>query len=144
VSDLAGGYQPQLVADFLPVLPLVILHVLTNTGTYDQVKTTLIEKEIFAFSPLLQHVSASGAAGLASAVISTPADVVKTRLMDQSGTAARAYSGIGDALSTIVRTEGVAALWKGFTPILTRKVVWCTVFFVSYERLLELDLPAFL
>ena len=35
----------------------------------------------------------------------------------------------------IARNEGATALYKGFTPICCRKVVWVTAFFVSYERL---------
>lgn len=53
-------------------------------------------------------------------------------------TTGQVYTGIADAVTTIVKTEGLATLWSGFAPILTRKVIWCTVFFVSYERLLEL------
>ena len=30
---------------------------------------------------------------------------------------------------------GPSALYKGFNPIFVRKVVWCSVFFVTYEQL---------
>lgn len=59
---------------------------------------------------------------------------VKTRLMNAAG-GQRAYSGVLDAFGTIVRQEGVLALYKGFVPIVVRKVVWCTVFFLGYEQL---------
>merc|ERR1719335_973656 len=83
---------------------------------------------------LLTHVSSSGVAGLESACTSTPADVVKTRLMNTAG-GEKQYSGMINAGVTIFREEGLFALYKGFVPILCRKVVWCTVFFVTYERI---------
>ena len=47
------------------------------------------------------------------------------------------YSGIVDACVTTVRTEGVMALYKGFTPIFARKIVWCSAFFVCYEKVMH-------
>lgn len=45
-----------------------------------------------------------------------PIDVIKTRLqLDRSAT----YKGIIHCGTTIVRTEGVRALWKGLTPFAT-------------------------
>lgn len=135
------------------------------------------------------HIGASSIAGVASACTSTPADVVKTRLMNQAGSQVaghaqhagspqHAYSGVLDAFTTILRTEGLGALYKGFVPIVVschsriqccllpaacclpapylqywyaiyisvfitlkdsywqvRKVIWCSVFFVAYERI---------
>ena len=79
-------------------------------------------------------MSASGVAGVASALLSTPMDVVKTRLMNQAGHASHDYRGPFDALIKIPRQEGFLALYKGFIPVCTRKVVWVTAFFVTYER----------
>eukprot|EP00041_Stephanoeca_diplocostata_P025541 m.670920 g.670920 ORF g.670920 m.670920 type:complete len:297 (+) comp22768_c0_seq5:226-1116(+) len=104
-------------------------------GTYDQAKHTIQQLGLFANTPVLQHAMASGVAGLASACTSTPADVVKTRLMNQAGNK-HAYNGVTDAFTGILRDEGLSALYKGFTAILVRKVVWCTIFFVSYEQIL--------
>ena len=102
---------------------------------YDQAKHWLVERDVFAAWPVAQHVAASGVAGLASALTSTPADVVKTRLMNQAGHAHQ-YRGMAHAFTDILRTEGAAALYKGFSPILVRKLLWCTTFFVAYEQLL--------
>ena len=44
-------------------------------------------------------------------------------------------AGVLDAFGTIVRHEGVLALYKGFVPIVVRKVLWCSAFFLCYERL---------
>ena len=39
-----------------------------------------------------------------------------------------------NAGATIFKEEGVSALYSGFTPIVVRKVIWCTLFFVTYEQ----------
>lgn len=83
------------------------------------------------------HLAASGFAGFASAVISTPADVVKTRLMNQAGHA-HEYRGMLHAFYMVPKNEGLLALYKGFTPIFWRKLVWCSAFFVSFEQIFGL------
>ena len=32
------------------------------------------------------------------------------------------------------RLEGISSLYKGFVPIVVRKVLWCSLFFVAYEK----------
>jgi len=100
-------------------------------GTYDQTKEALIPyvgDNFFAF------LGASGVAGFSSAVVSTPADVVKTRMMNNAG-GKRVYSSMVGALFTIFSQEGPQALYKGFAPIFVRKILWCSTFFVAYEKL---------
>jgi hypothetical protein len=82
----------------------------------------------------MAHLSASTTAGVASAVTSTPADVVKTRLMNTAG-GVRQYTGMLNGFTTILKEEGAGALYKGFAPIIVRKVIWCTSFFMLYEQL---------
>ncbi|CAE7311450.1 SLC25A30 [Symbiodinium sp. CCMP2592] len=118
------------------VRPNVVRTFLVNgaeIGTYDESKLVLIES---AGDGLFAHVGASFVAGLASACISTPADVVKTRFMNAAGSE-QAYRGIVHTLCSILRLEGFLALYKGFALIVCRKLIWCTVFFVIYERLLQ-------
>ena len=121
-----AGWQPNLVR--------TVLVNAAEIGTYDQAKHMLVP--IIGDNPVA-HVGASGVAGVASACTSTPADVVKTRLMNQSGGVPK-YSGVLDALASILREEGALALYKGFVPIVVRKVLWCSLFFVSYERVRSL------
>ncbi|CAE8620880.1 unnamed protein product, partial [Polarella glacialis] len=101
-------------------------------GTYDETKLVMVE---IVGSGLASHLGASFIAGLVSACVSTPADVVKTRVMNAAGSE-QAYRGILHAIYCIVGQEGFLALYKGFALIVTRKVIWCTVFFVLYEKLL--------
>ncbi len=103
-----------------------------EVGVYDHAK--------HAFAPyvggenLFAHVSASAIAGFASACTSTPADVVKTRLMNSAGSNDPNLGMLGTA-KIIVEQEGAAALYRGFLPILLRKVIWVTAFFVTFEQL---------
>ncbi|CAD7950099.1 unnamed protein product [Amoebophrya sp. A120] len=118
------------------VKPNVMRTFLVNAaelGTYDQAKTEYFVP--YCGDGLAAHVGASGVAGFVSACVSTPVDVVKTRLMNSAGLATKQYSGVIDATVSIVKEEGLGALYKGFTPICVRKLIWVTAFFVSYERI---------
>lgn len=82
-------------------------------GTYDQAKSMLVSA--VGEGPVA-HIGASGIAGVTSALTSTPADVVKTRLMNDAGGEQR-YKGMLHAGRTILKEEGVGALYGGFYPI---------------------------
>jgi len=117
------------------VKPNVVRTFLVNAaelGTYDQAKSMLIP---YTGDNAFAHVGASSLSGVCSALVSTPSDVIKTRLMNSAGQkTGDNYTGILDALKTIIRDEGSTALYKGFIPICARKVVWCSTFFVLYEQ----------
>jgi len=123
VAGFWAGVKPNVARTFLVNA--------AELGTYDQAKQTL---QPYLGAGLLSHVGASGCAGFTSACVSTPADVIKTRLMNAAG-GKKQYSGIVDAGMTIVKQEGPTALYKGFLPICVRKLVWCAAFFVSYEQI---------
>ena len=79
------------------------------------------------------EVSAIGAAaGALTGVVTTPLDVLKTRLMTQ-GTVGGKYSGVVDCARQIARDEGVGALFRGWEP----RVLWIglggCVFFSALE-----------
>lgn len=74
-------------------------------------------------------------AGGVAAAVTTPLDVVKTRLMTQTRTAAAdRYAGWSDAFRRITAEEGGAALFSGIRP----RVAWISVggaiFIGSYEE----------
>lgn len=100
-------------------------------GTYDEAKTRI---RPYLGDGFATHVSASGIAGFSSACVSTPADVVKTRLMNAAG-GKQQYNGMLHAGYRIFMDEGPLALYKGFLPICVRKLIWVSAFFVSYENI---------
>lgn len=84
-------------------------------------------------------------AGAFAAIISNPADVVKTRLMTQvrpgagamlgAGMARVPYRGVRDAMVRVAREEGLNAFAKGITPRIATKALQSAMFFAAYEGL---------
>lgn len=86
------------------------------------------------------EVSAIGAgAGVATAVLTTPLDVIKTRLMTQG--AQGTYKGIFDCCRQLVRDEGAKALFKGVGPRVTWIGIGGSVFFTCLEASKKVYLP---
>ncbi|CAN6235171.1 unnamed protein product [Urochloa humidicola] len=110
---------------------------LVNIGEltcYDQTKHFIIRKQI-CDDNLYAHTLASVASGLSATTLSCPADVVKTRMMNQGKEGKALYRSSYDCLVKTVRHEGMMALWKGFLPTWARLGPWQFVFWVSYEKL---------
>ncbi|KAG0566373.1 hypothetical protein M758_7G056400 [Ceratodon purpureus] len=113
---------------------------LVNMGElacYDQSKQWIIGRGI-AGDNIGAHTLASVMSGLSATILSCPADVVKTRMMNQAAGVA-VYRNSLDCLTKTVKAEGVTALWKGFFPTWTRLGPWQFVFWVSYEQLRRLS-----
>ncbi|GAB5354093.1 hypothetical protein AAMO2058_000090000 [Amorphochlora amoebiformis] len=110
-----------------------------EVGCYDQFKTTIVSRGLIPDGPLA-HFAASGAAGMVSAIFSTPVDVVKTRLMNAAGGNKDAiqYKGVLDCFVNMPRKEGFMSLYKGFWPLAYRKVLFTVAFFVVNEQALKL------
>ncbi|GMT06131.1 hypothetical protein PENTCL1PPCAC_28305, partial [Pristionchus entomophagus] len=121
---------------------------MADMATYDRVKH-LILRDPRMKDDIITHGLASVCSGFAAAIVSTPADVVKTRMMDQlrhihdhdhnsNAKQPRIYKGSVDCLMHIVRKEGFLALYRGFIPIYTRMAPWSLLFWVSYEEVRRL------
>ncbi|KAF9055844.1 mitochondrial carrier domain-containing protein [Panaeolus papilionaceus] len=61
----------------------------------------------------LETLAAAGIAGMPAAYLTTPADVVKTRLQVEAKKGQTNYTGLRDAFVKIYREEGFKALFKG-------------------------------
>lgn len=113
---------------------------LVNMGElscYDQSKQLLIHNGI-THDNIYAHTLASMMSGLCATTLSCPADVIKTRIMNQVYDAKHGeapYKNSIDCLLKTVRAEGVMALWKGFFPTWARLGPWQFVFWVSYEQM---------
>ncbi|KAM9317137.1 LOW QUALITY PROTEIN: mitochondrial uncoupling protein 4 [Gastrophryne carolinensis] len=86
----------------------------------------------------LCHSISSICAGLVAATLGTPADVIKTRIMNQPrdkhgrGTL---YKSSADCFIQAVRGEGFLSLYKGFIPTWMRMAPWSLVFWLTYEQI---------
>ncbi|XP_076927549.1 mitochondrial uncoupling protein 3-like [Bidens hawaiensis] len=125
------------------VIPNIQRAFLVNMGElacYDHAKHFVINSNI-AKDNIYAHTLASMMSGLSATTISCPADVVKTRMMNQVG---NEYTSSYDCLVKTVRFEGFRALWKGLFPTWARLGPWQFVFWVSYEKFrLIAGLPSF-
>lgn len=79
------------------------------------------------------HMAAGGAAGILSAMVTTPLDVAKTRLQTQSDLQ-RTYKGMLDALRRIVHEEGGRALLRGLGPRMLYHSASATIAWTTYEQ----------
>ncbi|CAJ0938343.1 unnamed protein product, partial [Mesorhabditis belari] len=117
---------------------------MADLATYDRAKHWLIQNAGMKDN-LLTHGISSACSGLMAAIVSTPADVVKTRMMDQirhlhdhdssSGKPSKIHRGSIDCLMHIVRKEGFWALYRGFVPTYVRMAPWSLTFWISYEKI---------
>ncbi|KAG7399751.1 hypothetical protein PHYBOEH_008085 [Phytophthora boehmeriae] len=112
--------------------PLVNMH---QSKTKDQLLATSALKDAMSADlkkrpvPVYVKMAAGMAGGVAEACILQPLDVTKTRLqLDRTGQ----YKGMINCGSTIYKTEGGLALYKGLTPFLTNMVLKYALRFGSF------------
>lgn len=79
-----------------------------------------------------ENLAVAGVAGAVAAIIMTPVDVVKTRIMTQRAGAVH-YSGIIGTLRTIVAEEGAGTLMKGVVPRIMFLAPLAGITFSVYE-----------
>lgn len=77
-----------------------------------------LKKDVFGESPtkelgILQLLSAGAIAGMPAAYLTTPCDVIKTRLQVEARKGYTSYTGLRHAARTIWREEGFRAFFKG-------------------------------
>ncbi|CAB0013909.1 unnamed protein product [Nesidiocoris tenuis] len=112
---------------------------LVNLGdltTYDMAKRTILDNTKLEDSHLV-HIMSSGVAGLVAATMGTPADVIKTRVMNQpvdENGRGKLYKSSLDCLMKTIRNEGAFALYKGFLPVWIRMAPWSLTFWISFEH----------
>ncbi|XP_068158664.1 mitochondrial uncoupling protein 4 isoform X1 [Drosophila tropicalis] len=121
-------------------IPNVQRAALVNLGdltTYDTIKHLIMHRLNMPDCHTV-HVLASICAGFVAAIMGTPADVVKTRIMNQpTDELGRGllYRGSVDCLRQTVAKEGFVALYKGFLPCWIRMAPWSLTFWLSFEQI---------
>ncbi|XP_056621271.1 mitochondrial uncoupling protein 4 isoform X1 [Triplophysa dalaica] len=131
-----GGIRG-LWAGWVPNVQRAALVNLGDLMTYDTVKHFLLSNTSIQDN-MLCHGLSSICSGLVAATMGTPADVVKTRVMNQP----RDLNGRGliykssmDCLVQSVRVEGLLSLYKGFLPTWFRMAPWSLTFWLTFEQM---------
>ena len=103
--------------------------------TYEFVKSRLAgsndDGDEIRYTPLV-NMMAGGVAGGCAASVTTPLDVVKTRLQTQGATNQR-YSGALDAVQTMHRKEGMSAFVRGMGPRVMFHIPSMAICWTTYE-----------
>eukprot|EP00004_Rigifila_ramosa_P016336 TRINITY_DN3869_c0_g1_i1.p1 TRINITY_DN3869_c0_g1~~TRINITY_DN3869_c0_g1_i1.p1 ORF type:complete len:301 (-),score=49.99 TRINITY_DN3869_c0_g1_i1:29-931(-) len=113
----------------------------TQLPVYDHSKHLMLSRNWVKHDDTWAHFLASMTTGLVVASTTSPVDVVKTRIMAQPPAASleqRLYRSALHCAVSIVRTEGLLALYKGFVPNYLRIGPHTMVTFVVMEKLRSL------
>ncbi|XP_041336892.1 mitochondrial uncoupling protein 4 [Pyrgilauda ruficollis] len=137
---LSEGGVRGLWAGWVPNVQRAALVNMGDLTTYDTVKQFLLLNTTLVDNSVTHSVS-SACSGLVAAVLGTPADVVKTRVMNQPRDKqgrGLLYKSSMDCLIQTVQGEGFMSLYKGFTPTWMRMAPWSLVFWLTYEQIRRL------
>jgi len=122
---------------WVPTVQRAALVQLGDLTTYDYAKHKFMDELHVKDGPAL-HAMSSAVAGLVAATMGAPADVIKTRFMNQPlDDAGRGvyYKSSMQCLKMTVREEGFMALYKGWLPTWMRMAPWSLCFFLTFEQL---------
>nr|XP_055042411.1 mitochondrial uncoupling protein 4 [Misgurnus anguillicaudatus] len=131
-----GGIRG-LWAGWVPNVQRAALVNLGDLMTYDTVKHFLLRNTSIQDNSFCHGLS-SICSGLVAAIMGTPADVVKTRVMNQprdSNGRGLMYKSSIDCLVKSVRGEGFLSLYKGFLPTWFRMAPWSLTFWLTFEQM---------
>lgn len=117
-------------------------------GLYEPIKTVLVGSNYIGDVSLFNKVLAALLTGAIAIVVANPTDLVKVRLQAEGKMpvgAPRRYSGALQAYYSIVKHEGVGALWTGIGPNIARNAIVNAAELASYDHIKEtiLKLPGF-
>ncbi|XP_072985742.1 mitochondrial uncoupling protein 1-like [Typha latifolia] len=117
-------------------------------GLYEPVKAFYVGDNFVGDIPLSKKILAGLTTGALAIVVANPTDLVKVRLQAEgklpSGVPRR-YSGALSAYATIIRQEGLGALWTGLGPNVARNAIINAAELASYDQVKQtiLKIPGF-
>jgi len=126
LSSLARGVTPNVFR--------AILMNASQLASYDFFKTELLKTSYFEDN-MACHVTASLGAGTVATTVCSPADVLKSRIMNASGPGS---SSTLQVIKTSLKNEGPMFMFKGWVPAWTRLQPTTILIFVTLEQLKKL------
>ena len=139
-QTVKNGGVKGLWAGWVPNVQRAALVNMGDLATYDTVKQTLLRNTSLTDNWVCHGLS-SAASGLVAATLGTPADVVKTRIMNQprdKNNRGLYYKSSLDCLMKAVKNEGFFSLYKGFIPTWSRMAPWSLTFWLSLEKIRQI------
>lgn len=124
---------------FRGLMPNLVRGVLMTSGqvaSYDVAKEVLVDTLHMDPTKKSTHFSASLIAGLVATTVCSPADVVKTRIMNSKGSGEGAVT----LLKNAVKNEGVGFMFRGWLPSFMRLGPHTIVTFLVLEQLRKFKL----
>ncbi|KAJ5619491.1 Mitochondrial carrier protein [Penicillium lagena] len=129
MRGLYSGVTPALLGSF----PGTVIFF----GVYEATKRQMLDS---GFNPNVAYLSGGFVADLAASIVYVPSEVLKTRLQLQGRYnnpffhSGYNYRSTGDAFRTIVRQEGVSALFHGYKATIFRDLPFSALQFAFYEQ----------
>lgn len=133
VSDEGGlrtlftGWKPNMVRGILMTASQVV--------TYDVFKAYLINQWSMDPKKNSTHLTASLLAGLVATTVCSPADVIKTRVMNATKKPGHAQDSTIKILVDAVKKEGPSFMFRGWLPSFTRLGPFTMLIFFAIEQL---------
>ena len=125
----------------VPSMQRAALLTATQIASYDHSKQMVLNSGV-VHEGILLHMGCSMLAGLLTATITSPVDVIKTRVMNQTSNSLLKYTGTVAATREIIHIEGLSGLYKGWFPNWMRIGPHTIVAFLIYEQLrISMGLP---
>ncbi|XP_030474184.1 S-adenosylmethionine carrier 1, chloroplastic/mitochondrial [Syzygium oleosum] len=132
LRGLYAGYWSTLARD-VPLAGLLVMFYEALKEMTEYGKQMWVSESNLHLSSSVEGFILGGLAGGFSAYLTTPLDVVKTRLQVQ-GSATR-YNGWFDAIHTIWRVEGAKGMFRGSVPRITWYIPAAALMFMAVEFL---------
>ncbi|KAL4503410.1 hypothetical protein ABPG72_001016 [Tetrahymena utriculariae] len=106
----------------------------TELATYDQVKEMVLRSKLMKDN-IFCHLFCSSVAGFVAAVVGSPVDVLKTRIMNSSSGSGKQFNGVLDCIVKTYQEDGIRAFYKGFNANAQRIVTWNICMFVTLQQI---------
>lgn len=137
LGTLVGNlYRDQGIKGFYRGLEVNIIRACilnaTKMGVYDLTKGIVTEKTGWSRKDAKTSFASAFVAGFFMTVTVAPADMLRTKLMNQP-TDAKLYDGFVDCAKKTIQEGGVTSLWRGFIPIWARFAPQATLQLMTIE-----------
>jgi solute carrier family 25 S-adenosylmethionine transporter 26 len=131
IKGFYRGYAGQIMRD-VPFRAIQLPSYEIVKSTYSKQFATNADGTTRTLKPV-ENMLVGAIAGSFSAAITTPLDVVKTRLMTDKTIATISFSNAFKAATNLAKTEGISGLFSGLGPRVVYVGPSCGLFFVVYE-----------